>query len=158
MRVGVIGLGHVGLPTAAALAKIGHEVTACDSDAARVGQLSQGVVPFYEPGLESLVGEGLAADRLTFSSEAKEVVVASAVVFICVGTPPRASGEADLRAVEAAAEMIATHAAGSLVVVEKSTVPAGTAERLSATLNRHRSDGRFAIVSNPEFMREGFAV
>jgi UDPglucose 6-dehydrogenase len=158
MRIGVIGLGHVGLPTAAALAKIGHEVIACDRDVARVEQLSEGIVPFYEAGLEALVREGVAAGRLRFTSEAKDVVGTSEAVFICVGTPPRATGEADLSAVEQAAEVIAAYATGPLVVVEKSTVPAGTAERLSATLARHRRDGRFAVVSNPEFMREGFAV
>lgn len=158
MRVGVIGLGHVGLPTAAALAKMGHDVVAGDRDNSRVEQLTQGSMPFYEPGLEDLVAEGVKAGRLRFTAEPRDVVEASAVVFICVGTPPRASGEADLRAVEQAAEVIAAHASGPLVVVEKSTVPAGTAERLSATLSRHRRDVQFQVVSNPEFMREGYAV
>ena len=158
MRVGVLGLGHVGLPTAAALAKMGHEVTAGDRDTSRVEQLTQGTMPFYEPGLSELVAEGVEAGRLRFTAEAKDVVGTSAVVFICVGTPPRASGEADLRAVEQAAEVIAAHATGPVVVVEKSTVPAGTAERLSATLARHRRDISFQVVSNPEFMREGYAV
>ncbi|MBO0894808.1 MAG: UDP-glucose/GDP-mannose dehydrogenase family protein [Acidimicrobiales bacterium] len=158
MRVGVIGLGHVGLPTAAALARLGHDVTAGDRDTARVEQLTQGVMPFFEPGLEDLVADEVHAGRLRVTAEAKDVVGSSAVVFICVGTPPRASGEADLRAVEQAAEVIATYASGPIVVVEKSTVPAGTAERLSATLARYRRDVSFQVVSNPEFMREGYAV
>jgi UDPglucose 6-dehydrogenase len=158
VRVGVIGLGHVGLPTAAALAKVGHDVTACDRDEERVRLLADGTVPFYEPGLDALVAEGQAAGRLRFTGEASEVVGGAAVVFICVGTPPRASGEADLRAVEQAAETIAAQAGGPLVVVEKSTVPAGTAERIAGTLARRRGDVRFEVVSNPEFMREGFAV
>jgi UDPglucose 6-dehydrogenase len=158
MRVGVLGLGHVGLPTAATLANMGHDVTAFDRDTARVEQLTQGIMPFFEPGLEELVADGVGAGRLRFTTEVTDVVGTSAVIFICVGTPPRASGEADLRAVEQAAEVIATHARGPVVVVEKSTVPAGTAERLSATLSRHRRDVSFQVVSNPEFMREGYAV
>lgn len=158
MRVGVLGLGHVGLPTAAALSKMGHDVTAFDRDTARVEQLRKATMPFFEPGLEELVVDGVEAGRLHFTTEATEVVGASAVVFICVGTPPKASGEADLRAVEQAAELIAANARGPVVVVEKSTVPAGTAERLSATLARHRRDLPFLVVSNPEFMREGYAV
>lgn len=158
MRVGLLGTGHVGLPTAAALAQLGHEVHATDADAQRIEQLRKGSVPFFEPGLETLVEEGLAAGRLDFTASLVKAVKGSRVVFICVGTPPRADGNANLVAVEQAAEAVARHASGDLVLVEKSTVPAGTAERLAQLLVRHGPSVRFTVVSNPEFLREGKAV
>jgi len=158
MRIGIIGLGHVGLPTAAALASIGHDVAATDVDGEKIALLSDGRVPFYEPGLDELVTEGTAAGRLRFSQDPADVVPGAEVVFICVGTPPTAGGEASLAAMESAGETIARHATGSVVVVEKSTVPAGTAERLRAAIRRYRRDLEVLIVSNPEFLREGRAV
>ena len=158
MRVGVIGTGHVGLPTAATLASIGHEVVATDADREKVESLSRGGMPFFEPGLEELVGQGVAAGRLSFATDPADVVGDASVVFLCVGTPPRATGEANLTAIEETAATVARHATGPLVVAEKSTVPAGTAERVARTLGRHRSDGTFHVVSNPEFLREGSAV
>ncbi len=158
MRVGVIGAGHVGLPTAAALAQIGHEVVVHDIDAEKVERLERGDVPFFELGMLDLIRSGVESQRLRFSTEMQEVVEDARVVFICVGTPPLASGAANLLAVEEAAEAIATHTNGPLVVVHKSTVPAGTAERVGEVLRRTNSAGDFQVVSNPEFLREGNAV
>lgn len=158
MRVGVVGLGHVGLPTAAVLAHIGHDVVAMDSDAGKLAGIVAGDMPFFEPGLQEMVGEGQRSGRLTFTADISDVPRDAQAVFICVGTPPRASGEANLLAVEEAAEAIATHATGDLVIVEKSTVPAGTAERLAQVVRRHRDEHRFWVVSNPEFLQEGRAI
>jgi UDPglucose 6-dehydrogenase len=159
VRVGVFGTGHVGLPTAAALAHLGHDVVATDVDAEKLSALAVGRLPFYEPGLEDLVRRGLASGRLRFSAEPAATVSDRQIVFVCVGTPPRASGEANLLALEQAAEIIGRHATGGpLVVVEKSTVPAGTASRMQETLARHNGLVSFAVVSNPEFLREGCAV
>lgn len=158
VKVGVVGVGHVGLPTAAVLAHIGHEVTAADSDAERIAMLQSGTMPFFEPGMEALVDAEVSEGRLSFVTDVADVARDAAVVFICVGTPPRASGEADLLAVEKAGETIVKHAQGDLVLVSKSTVPAGTAPRLAEALHRYRPDARVLIVSNPEFLREGSAI
>lgn len=133
-------------------------MVATDVDRQKLAQLRGGHVPFYEPGLEELVRQGLATGRLRFTSEWVRVAQGPAVVFICVGTPPRETGEANLLAVERAAEMLARHATRPMVVVEKSTVPAGTATRIAETLARHNGKVEFAVVSNPEFLREGSAV
>jgi UDPglucose 6-dehydrogenase len=159
MKVGVIGTGHVGAITCLSLASVGHRVVGCDADSEKVTALANGRLPFHEPGAEDLLKEQLAADRLTFTSEIPAAVSDAEVVFICVGTPPRVSGEANLLAVERAGRDIAGAATGPLVIVEKSTVPAGTAERLRRTLGE-RSDlaGSLEVVSNPEFLREGQAL
>jgi UDPglucose 6-dehydrogenase len=158
MRVGVVGCGHVGLVTAAALARLGHDVRATDRDGERLELLGRGDVPFFEPGLAELVAEGVGAGRLSFVPAIADAAADREVVFICVGTPPRADGDANLAAVERASRSIAHAATGPLVVVEKSTVPAGTAERVRRTLARERPDVRFEVASNPEFLREGRAV
>ena len=158
MNVGIIGTGHVGLPTAAAMARFGHLVVATDADREKVAVLARGETPFFEPGLASLVREGSDAGRLRFTPDPSVAVGSSDVVFLCVGTPPRATGEASLSAMERAAETVARHAGRPVVVVEKSTVPAGTAERVAETLARHRPEGTFRVASNPEFLREGSAV
>lgn len=158
MRVGVVGVGHVGLPTAAVLAHIGHEVVAMDSDRAKLDQLNAGIMPFFEPGMEDLVRTEVAAGRLRFTADPAEVAEDAAVVFICVGTPPKATGEANLLAVERAGETVIKNATGDLVLVEKSTVPAGTAQRLTKALSRYKKHHRFWVVSNPEFLQEGKAI
>jgi UDPglucose 6-dehydrogenase len=158
MKVSVIGIGHVGLPTAATLAHLGHDVTAIDADREKIHILARGGIPFYEPGLEDLVRNGREAGRLRFTEDPVQALPGARVAFLCVGTPPTASGEANLTAIERSAELVARHATGPTVVVEKSTVPAGTAERVAETMARHRPDGEFAVVSNPEFLREGTAV
>ena len=158
MRIGVLGTGHVGLVSCATLAATGHDVVGMDSDAAKLERLRQGLTPFYEPGLQELLDETIAKGKLTFSSDVKDAAAGAEVVFICVGTPARASGEANLAAVEQAARDIARAATGRLVVVETSTVPAGTAGRLQRTLLRERPDLALDVASNPEFLREGKAV
>ncbi len=158
MRVGVLGLGHVGLVTAACLAELGHTVTGSDADPERLEDLRHGRVPFYEPGLEELVGSGLRLGRLRFTDNVGENVGSSAVLFICVGTPNGADGAPYLLQVERLAQDMAEHLEGYRVIVEKSTVPVTTGERLARTLERHRGRRDFDVVSNPEFLREGSAV
>ena len=158
MKVAVIGTGHVGLVTCVALAKMGHEVVGTDIDAEKIALLQDGVSPFFEPQLEESLREEMARSRLSFTSRASEAVAGATVVFICVGTPARASGDANLVAIENSARDIARHAQDGLVVVEKSTVPAGTAERLRRMLERERDDVTFHVASNPEFLREGTAL
>jgi UDPglucose 6-dehydrogenase len=158
MRIAVVGMGHVGLVTAGTLAHLGHYVVGVDADPERVATLERDSMPFFEPGLESLVRDELSAERLRFVGAIRDAVRDATVAFICVGTPPDADGDANLRAVECAAEEIAGAATGPLLVVEKSTVPAGTADRVAATLRRRRPDISFRLASNPEFLREGSAV
>ncbi|MBA2312720.1 MAG: UDP-glucose/GDP-mannose dehydrogenase family protein [Actinobacteria bacterium] len=160
MKVGVVGTGHVGLVTCASLAAVGHDVVGNDLDEEKVAQLRRGDPWFYEPGLKELLGETMQAGKLRFTSDPGEAMSGAEVVFICVGTPPRASGEANLIAVEHAARNVAKHADRDVVVVEKSTVPAGTAQRVKRTLERERSGamGHAEVVSNPEFLREGSAI
>ena len=160
MRVGIVGAGHVGLVTAVTLAEIGHDVVATDQDEAKIDKLSAGDAWFYEPGLEDLLATHLASGRLRFTPEPGEAFDGAEVVFICVGTPARASGKPNLVAVEKAAGAIARFARSRLVVVEKSTVPAGTAERVKRILDHARPDlaADVHVVSNPEFLREGRAL
>ena len=158
MKVGVIGTGHVGLPTAATLAHVGHEVTATDADHEKIQVLRRGGMPFFEPGLEDLVRGEVEAGRLRFTADPAEALTDARVAFVCVGTPPRSSGEANLIAIEQSTELVGRHAKGPTVVVEKSTVPAGTAARMTEILARHRSDAQLSVVCNPEFLREGSAV
>lgn len=158
MNVGVIGAGHVGLPTAGVLAHVGHEVTVTDADREKIQLLNRGEMPFFEPGLEDLVRAGVQKGRLRFTPDPPEALPDARVAFLCVGTPPRSSGEANLIAIEQSADLVGQHATGPTVVVEKSTVPAGTAARVTEILARHRSDGRLSVVCNPEFLREGSAV
>lgn len=158
MKVGVIGTGHVGLVTAATLASFGHDVAAVDADAEKIDMLRRGEPPFFEPGLAELVDEQLTAGRLRFDHDSAEVLPGAEVVVICVGTPANPDGETNLAAVERAALDIARHSDDGTVVVGKSTVPAGTAERIRATFERIRPDAGFHLVSNPEFLREGSGV
>jgi UDPglucose 6-dehydrogenase len=158
MRIAVIGTGHVGLVTSVVFAHLGHEVGATDVDSEKIALLKRGSSPFYEPGLDELLSDGLATGRLEFRRETPDVVKDVDVAFICVGTPPRADGDASLVFVERSAREIAGHATGPLLVVEKSTVPAGTALRMHAILQQQRPDLELDIVSNPEFLREGQAI
>jgi UDPglucose 6-dehydrogenase len=150
-----MGTGHVGLVTCVALASLGHDVVGTDVDAEKISLLTSGLCPFYEPGLEEALGREMAADRLSFTLAASEALRDAEVVFICVGTPARSNGEANLVAMESSAREIARHARDGVLVVEKSTVPAGTAERVRTTLARERDGFRFDVASNPEFLREG---
>ncbi|MDH5225582.1 MAG: UDP-glucose/GDP-mannose dehydrogenase family protein, partial [Actinomycetota bacterium] len=160
MRVGVIGTGHVGLITCASFAAVGHDVVGTDADRAKIDALMAGDMPFHEPGVAESIREGVAAGRLTFAHETADAVRDADVVFVCVGTPPRATGEANLVAVEQAVRESMNHAAPGLVIAEKSTVPAGTADRLVRAVALQRPDlaSSVEVVSNPEFLREGHAL
>lgn len=160
MKIGVIGTGHVGLVTCASLAKVGHEVVGVDVDAEKIAMLRDGRSWFYEPGLDEMLAELLDGGSLSFSTQSEDAVAEADVAFICVGTPPRATGEANLVAVEQSAIDVARKSTKQTVVVEKSTVPAGTAQRLRRTLKQVRSSSlpELEIASNPEFLREGKAI
>ncbi|MDQ4149838.1 MAG: UDP-glucose/GDP-mannose dehydrogenase family protein [Actinomycetota bacterium] len=157
MRIAVIGVGHVGLVTAAALAHLGHDVIGLDEDPAKLEALAAGATPFFEPGLFDLVKKGRTVGRLAFTGDIAHAMEGASVAFICVGTPSSPHGEANLRAVYRAAAAAATHATRELLIVQKSTVPVKTAERLKGLchgVTRHR----VRVASNPEFLREGQAV
>src|SRR2546427_3510466 len=158
MGVVVIGAGHVGLPSAAALAHVGHERVGLDDDAGRVAALADRRLPFFEAGLQELVDAGSASGRLRFSRDASEALPGADVAFICVGTPGRPTGDPNLLAVERAAETIGRCASGDMGVVEKSTVPVQTADRVRIVLSRSPGHHHFEVASNPEFLREGCAV
>ncbi|TBW09310.1 UDP-glucose/GDP-mannose dehydrogenase family protein [Azotobacter chroococcum] len=163
MKVTVFGIGYVGLVQGAVLAEVGHDVVCVDVDAGKVERLKQGIIPIYEPGLESLVRENHAAGRLHFTSDAAAGVKHGEVQFIAVGTPPDEDGSADLKYVLAVAETIAQHMEGPQIVIDKSTVPVGTADKVRARIaevlaQRGRTDLGFDVVSNPEFLKEGSAV
>jgi UDPglucose 6-dehydrogenase len=159
MRVAMIGTGYVGLVSGACFADFGHVVTCIDKDASKIASLEQGRMPIYEPGLEQLVASNVRESRLFFAQEAAEAVREADAVFIAVGTPSRrGDGHADLTYVYAAAEEIARQIEGFTVIVTKSTVPVGTGDEIEAIIKRVRPDADFAVVSNPEFLREGAAI
>jgi UDPglucose 6-dehydrogenase len=158
VNVAVIGTGHVGLVTCVAVASLGHRVVGTDADREKVAGLTRGKVPFREPDLDRQLQSEVRDGRLQFVPDTGAAVPGSEVVFICVGTPPKADGEANLVAVEKAAREVARHASDGVVVAEKSTVPTGTAERLRLTISRERPQLKFDVASNPEFLREGTAL
>ena len=160
MRLGVIGTGHVGLVSCVCFSSFGHEVVGTDSDLDKIRALEEGRAPFYEPGLHEMLAAELTSGRLRFSTEPADAISGAEAVFVCVGTPARASGEASLAATEHAARQFARHAAPRSVFVEKSTVPAGSALRIRRTIARERPDleDQLEIASNPEFLREGQAI
>jgi UDPglucose 6-dehydrogenase len=160
LRISVIGCGYVGLVTGSCLAELGHEVVCTDNDAERVATLQAGRVPIYEPHLETLLQTGRGSGRLRFTGDAAETVNAGDAIFICVGTPPRERGEADLSAIDNVARIIASEASAPKLVIEKSTVPAQTGQELKRALSVYgRKKGvTFRVASNPEFLREGTAV
>jgi UDPglucose 6-dehydrogenase len=158
MRVAVVGTGHVGLITGAALAELGHEVAGADADGTKFAMLAEGRVPFHEPGLDDLLRSGLASGRLRFTDAVEDAVRGAEVVLICVGRPPVGHGDRSLTAVEDAARAIAAAAEQGVVIVVKSTVPPGTCARIEAVVRHERPDLEFAIVASPEFLREGHAV
>jgi UDPglucose 6-dehydrogenase len=159
MRVTMIGTGYVGLVSGVCFADFGHDVTCIDKDASKIDRLKNGVMPIYEPGLEELVKDNVAEGRLTFDTDAREAIRNADAVFIAVGTPSRrGDGHADLSYVFAAAEEIADLMQGYTVVVTKSTVPVGTGDEVEARIRKRRPDAEFAVVSNPEFLREGAAI
>ena len=159
MRVTMIGAGYVGLVSGACFADFGHVVTCVDLDASKIEALRQGIMPIYEPGLDTLVADNVEQSRLSFTTDLAEGLRGADCVFIAVGTPSRrGDGHADLSYVYAAARDIARLSAGPLVVVTKSTVPVGTGDEVERILREERPDGDYAVVSNPEFLREGAAI
>ena len=162
MKVTVFGIGYVGLVQAAVLAEVGHDVMCVDVDARKVENLKNGIIPIYEPGLTPLVKSNYAAGRLIFTTDAKSGVDHGEIQFIAVGTPPDEDGSADLQYVLAVAKTIATHMQSHKIVVDKSTVPVGTADKVRAAitevLQARGSELAFDVVSNPEFLKEGAAV
>lgn len=159
MRVAMIGAGYVGLVSGACFADFGHTVTCIDKEAAKIESLRAGAIPIYEPGLENLVAKNVREGRLSFDTEAAEAIRAADAVFIAVGTPSRrGDGHADLSYVHAAAREIAGLIDGFTVVVTKSTVPVGTGDEIEQIIREARPDADFAVVSNPEFLREGAAI
>ncbi|MGO4220462.1 UDP-glucose/GDP-mannose dehydrogenase family protein [Lysobacter sp. TAF61] len=162
MRVTIFGTGYVGLVTGTCLADVGHDVICVDIDQAKVDGLNQGVIPIYEPGLEPMVKANHAAGRLRFTTDAEAAVGHGDVVFIAVGTPPDEDGSADLKYVLAVARTIGRFLERPVVVVNKSTVPVGTADKVRATiaaeLAARGAEFGFEVASNPEFLKEGDAV
>ena len=159
MRVAMIGSGYVGLVSGACFADFGHTVTCVDKDAGKIASLEKGIMPIYEPGLDELVAKNVAEGRLSFTTEIAEPVANADVVFIAVGTPSRrGDGHADLSYVHQAAREIGMAMRKYTVVVDKSTVPVGTGDDVERIIREVRPDHEFAVVSNPEFLREGAAI
>src|SRR5579862_3071096 len=155
----MVGTGYVGLVSGACLADFGHHVVCVDNDTSKIDALRRGHIPIYEPGLQDLVGANVAQRRLTFTTALSEAVRGSDAVFIAVGTPSRrGDGHADLSYVYAAARDIAAVLDGYTVVITKSTVPVGTGDEVERIISATRPDADVAIVSNPEFLREGSAI
>jgi UDPglucose 6-dehydrogenase len=158
MNLAIVGSGYVGLVTGACFAEVGHRVTCVDNDLKKVHQLQDGQIPIYEPGLEELVKKNVAAGRLTFTASIGDAVASSQVIFIAVPTPPQPDGSVDLSFVEGVAREIAVHIKEYRIVVDKSTVPVKTGEKVAQTINRYNPNADIDVVSNPEFLREGSAV
>jgi UDPglucose 6-dehydrogenase len=153
-KVAVVGTGYVGLTTGACFAHLGHQVTCADIDLSKVERLRRGEIPIYEPGLEALVAEGIASGRLSFTDDPVAAASEAGFVYLCVPTPQGDDGSADLSYLEAAARQIGPHLQAETIVVNKSTVPVGSANFVAQVIGR----GDIQVVSNPEFLREGTAV
>ncbi|MFH1540658.1 MAG: UDP-glucose/GDP-mannose dehydrogenase family protein [Elusimicrobiota bacterium] len=159
MKLSVIGTGYVGLTTGVCLADIGHSVICVDNDNAKIALLKKNKSPIYEPQLEEILKKNVQNKRLSFSTNIKEAVIKSDVIFICVGTPPREDGSADLSYIENVASEIAKNMSSYKLIVDKSTVPVDTGEKVEMTIKRNlKKNIPFDIASNPEFLREGSAV
>jgi UDPglucose 6-dehydrogenase len=159
MRICIIGTGYVGLVTGACFAEVGHRVICVDCDDKKVEMLKAGGIPIYEPGLEDLVKENVAKGRLSFTTSTKDGVDNSDVIFIAVPTPPLPDGSVDLSFIEGVARDIAAAMTSYKIVVDKSTVPVRTGDKVAETIKRYcKAKVEFDVVSNPEFLREGFAV
>jgi len=159
MNVVMIGAGYVGLVSGACFAEFGAHVTCVDKSPERIAALERGQIPIYEPGLDALVASNVREGRLRFSLELAEAVAAADLVFIAVGTPSRrGDGHADMQYVYAAAEELAAHLAGYTVIVDKSTVPVGTAREVARIIRKTNPEADFDVASNPEFLREGSAI
>ena len=162
MKLAVIGSGYVGLTSGACFADMGNNVICVDNDSRKIDMLNRGEIPIFEPGLESMVKRNVAEGRISFSTDIKKAVEESLILFIAVGTPPEEDGSADLSHVLAAAGEIAEHMNDYKIIVDKSTVPVGTADRVKArireVLEQRGSKLDFDVVSNPEFLKEGAAI
>lgn len=162
MKIAVIGSGYVGLTTGACFAEMGNTVISVDKDETKINLLKEGKVPIYEPGLEEMIHRNMAANRLKFTVELKQAVEESQIIFIAVGTPPGEDGSADLQYVISAAEEIAAEINEPKIIVNKSTVPIGTADlvksKIQEVLNARGVTIKFTVVSNPEFLKEGAAI
>ncbi len=157
MKISVIGSGYVGLVAGTCFADSGNEVICMDVDQNKIDQLKNGQVPIYEPGLSEMIKMNLREDRLDFTTDMKLAVEKSSIIFIAVGTPPDEDGSADLQYVLSVADEIGKYANGYKIVVDKSTVPVGTAHKVKAVIKK-RTDHKIAVVSNPEFLKEGSAI
>jgi len=159
LHLSVIGCGYVGLVTGACLAEAGHDVMCTDIDSARIAQLKAGQVPIFEQHLDKILESSAKSGKISYTSDQGEAVRFGEAIFICVGTPPRSDGSADLSAIDHVAQQIAAEARSPKLVVEKSTVPARTGIELQRALSAYsQGNGRFRVASNPEFLREGTAV
>ena len=159
MNIGVVGTGYVGVVTAACFAEFGVSVVGVDKDAAKIAQLQKGIIPFFEPGLEEMVGRNMREGRLAFTTDMKAAVEKSLAIFIAVGTPPGEGGAADLSFVQEVAGAIGRHMDGYKVVVTKSTVPMGTGAKVRRWIEQAQTRrGAFSVASNPDFLREGSAI
>ena len=159
MKLTIIGTGYVGLVTGTCFAEVGHQVVCVDNDPAKVKLLQEGGIPIYEPGLEELVKKNVAAGRLTFTTSTAEGVEKSDVIFIAVPTPPQPDGSVDMSFLERVARDIAAAMTSYKIVVDKSTVPVQTGDKVAEAIKRYgKARVEFDVVSNPEFLREGFAV
>lgn len=159
MNLAIVGVGYVGLVSGVCFAAKGHRVVANDKNLEKIKMLRAGRIPIFEPGLEDLLKEVVSAGRLVFTEDLGEAVRSAEAVFLCVDTPPKEDGMADLSSIESASRQIAKHLSGYKVIVEKSTVPVKTGERVRRTLEKYCPPGAsFDVVSNPEFLREGSAV
>src|SRR5882757_871961 len=159
MKLAIIGTGYVGLVTGTCFAEVGHHVFCVDNDASKVKMLQAGGIPIYEPGLEELVKKNVAAGRLKFTNSTAEGVQNSDVIFIAVPTPPQPDGSVDLSFIERVARDIASAMTEYKIIVDKSTVPVQTGDKVAETIKRYcKTKAEFDVISNPEFLREGFAV
>lgn len=162
MRVAIFGTGYVGLVTGACLAEVGHSVVCVDVDADKIERLNNGIIPIYEPGLEPMVRANHADGRLRFTTDAPPAIAHGEVIFIAVGTPPDEDGSADLKYVLQVAHTIGANLHQPAIVVDKSTVPVGTADKVRATIERALVDRgaqiEFEVVADPKFLKEGAAV
>ncbi|MEZ5688086.1 MAG: UDP-glucose/GDP-mannose dehydrogenase family protein [Caenibius sp.] len=159
MKIAMVGAGYVGLVSGACLADFGHEVVCIDKDPAKIASLREGVMPIFEPGLAELVGSNVKAGRLAFSEDLASAIDGASAIFIAVGTPSRrGDGHADLSFVYAVAREVGQSLSGPAVIVTKSTVPVGTGDEVERILRESGTRQKFAVVSNPEFLREGAAI
>ena len=162
MKISVIGSGYVGLVSGACFAQMGNNVTCVDIDETKIANLKQGIVPIYEPGLEEMIQENIKQNTLDFTTDSQKAIAGAKIIFIAVGTPMGEDGSADLQYILAVAKNIGQHMQSHIVVVDKSTVPVGTAEKvretIQAQLNQRGCNLTFDVVSNPEFLKEGAAI